>query len=105
MAGASPDATVSVPVVSRPRPGNRLLWRRVVVLVAALSAANGLMTVALSRLFAAQAPWPEPGRWIGQAGLDALLAPVVIPLMAAIVQRLSEEDRRAVELAPRRREA
>ena len=47
MAGASPDATVSVPVVSRPRPGNRLLWRRVVVLVAAATYLWVLVCLAL----------------------------------------------------------
>lgn len=77
----------------------------VVVLVAALSALNGLLTVALSRLFSVSAPLPELGRWLGQAGLDALVSPLVLPLMAAIVQGLTEDDRRAVELSPRRREA
>ena len=75
------------------------------VLVAALSAANGITTVALSRLFAAAASWPAPGRLLGQAALDAIFSPLVLPLMAAVVRALSEDDRRAVELAPRRREA
>ncbi|WP_164709814.1 signal peptidase I [Euzebya pacifica] len=47
MAGASPDATVSVPVVSRSRPDNRLLWRRVVVLVAAATYLWVLVCLAL----------------------------------------------------------
>ncbi len=77
----------------------------VLVVVAGLSIVNGLATVALSRLFGIDAPWPAFGRVVGQAGFDALFAPLVIPAMAGIVRMLSEEDRRAVELAPRRREA
>lgn len=77
----------------------------VVVLVAAVSAANGLLGAGISRLFAAEAPWPELGRWVGQAGVDALVSPLVLPAMVGIVHALSEDDRRAVELAPRRREA
>lgn len=76
-----------------------------IVLVAALSATCGLLTVGLARLFTGAAPWPELARLIGQAGLDAVFAPLLLPLMAAIAQRFSEDDRRAVQLAPRRREA
>jgi rod shape-determining protein MreD len=72
-------------------------------LVAALSAAHGLLAVALSRLFADGLAWPAPVRLLGQAGVDALAAAVLLPLLAALVQQLSDDDRRAVELAPRRR--
>jgi len=75
------------------------------VLVAALSAGHGLAAVALSRLFSGSVPWPGPERLLVQAGLDALLALLVLPLLARLVQQLSDVDRRAVKLAPRRREA
>jgi len=73
-------------------------------LVAALSAAHGLATVGLSRVFAGAASWPTPGRLLGQAATDALVAPLLLPLLAVLVAQLSDDDRRAVELAPRRRE-
>lgn len=76
----------------------------VLVLVAALSVAHALLTFALSRLFGAPAPFPGFERLIGQGVLDALCSVLVLPLMAGLVRSLSEEDRRAVELSPRRRE-
>jgi cell shape-determining protein MreD len=75
------------------------------VLVATLSVGQGLLAVALSRLFRGRAPWPGPERLLVQAGLDALLALPVLPLLARLVQALSDDDRRAVKLAPRRRTA
>lgn len=77
----------------------------VLFLVAALSASCGLLTVALARLFTGEAAWPALGRLLGQAGLDAVVAPLLLPLFAAVALRLSEDDRRAVHLGPRRREA
>lgn len=77
-------------------------------LVAALSIAHGLGTAALSRLFgglAVHVAWPSLDRLLGQAAIDALLAPLLLPLLGRLAQRLSDDDRRAVQLAPRRREA
>jgi rod shape-determining protein MreD len=75
------------------------------VLVAALSVGHGLLAVALSRLFRGSAPWPGPEPLLVQAGLDALLALLALPLLSRLVQQLSDDDRRAVKLAPRRRAA
>lgn len=74
-------------------------------LVAAISAVHGLGSVALSRFFAGAAAWPSPGRLLGQAALDAAVATLALPLLGALVGALSEDERRAVQLAPRRREA
>jgi rod shape-determining protein MreD len=79
--------------------------RPIFFLVAALSVAHGLSAVALSRLFGSWASWPGPERLLGQAGLDATLALLLLPLLARLVHRLSDDDRRAVKLVPRRREA
>ncbi|MBW2313606.1 MAG: rod shape-determining protein MreD [Deltaproteobacteria bacterium] len=74
-------------------------------LVAALSVAYGLGSVALSRLFADGVAWPAAGRLASQAAIDGLLAPLVLPFLSRVVQALTDDDRRAVPLAPRRREA
>jgi len=74
-------------------------------LVAGVSIVHGIGSVALSRFFAGAATWPSPGRLAGQAAVDALVAPLVLPLLTLVVQALGEDDRRAVPLAPRRREA
>ena len=74
-------------------------------LVAALSVAYGLGSVALSRLFADGVAWPAAGRLVSQAAIDGLVAPLVLPFLSRVVQALTDDDRRAVPLAPRRREA
>jgi len=74
-------------------------------LVAALSVAYGVGSVALSRLFADGVAWPATGRLLGQAAVDGVIAPIALPLLSRLVAALDEDDRRAVPLAPRRREA
>ena len=88
--------------------GAQLDLRRVLptaFLVAALSVAYGVGSVALSRLFADGVAWPAATRLLGQAALDGVVAPIVLPILSALVQGLTDDDRRAVPLAPRRREA
>jgi rod shape-determining protein MreD len=88
--------------------GAQLDLRRVApvaFLVAALSMAYGLGSVALSRLFADGVAWPAVGRLLGQAVLDGAVAPLILPLLSRLAAVLDDDDRRAVPLAPRRREA
>jgi rod shape-determining protein MreD len=88
--------------------GAQLDLRRTVptaFLVGALSVAYGLGSVALSRLFADGVAWPAAGRLFGQAAIDGIVAPLVLPFLSKLVQALTDDDRRAVPLAPRRREA
>lgn len=73
-------------------------------LVAALSMAYGIGSVALSRLFVDGVSWPAAGRLLGQAALDGAVAPFVLPLLSSLVAALDDDERRAVPLAPRRRE-
>lgn len=74
-------------------------------LVAALSVTLGVGSVALSRLFADGVAWPPLGRLAGQALVDGVVATLLLPLLGRLVHALSDDDRRAVTLAPRRREA
>lgn len=88
--------------------GAQLDLRRAVptaFLVAGLSVAYGLGSVALSRLFADGVAWPAAGRLLSQAAIDGVVAPLVLPFLSRLVQALTDDDRRAVPLAPRRREA
>jgi rod shape-determining protein MreD len=72
--------------------------------VAALTAAHGAGVVLLTRFFTAAHGWPEPGRLALQMAVNALVAFPLLAGVAAVVHAF-EPDRRAVELAPRRREA
>jgi len=74
-------------------------------LVAGLSLSLGVGSAALSGLFAGGVVWPAAGRLLAQAGVDGLVAPLLLPALSRLVQALRGEDRRAVLLAPRRREA
>jgi len=75
------------------------------ILVAGLSLVLGVGSAALSRLFAGGVAWPAAGRLFAQAAVDGLVAPLLLPLLSRLVQALRGDDRRAVLLAPRRREA
>jgi len=88
--------------------GSQLDLRRVApvaFLVAALSVVYGLSSVALARLFADGVVWPAAGRLFGQAAVDGVAAPLVLPLLSRMVAALDDDDRRTVPLAPRRQEA
>jgi len=88
--------------------GSQLDLRRAMpgaFLVAGLSLSLGLGSAALSRLFAGGVAWPVAGRLFAQAAADGVVAPLLLPLLSRLVQALRGEDRRAVLLAPRRREA
>ncbi len=74
-----------------------------VILTAAITAVHGIGLVSLSRFFADAASWPTAGQLGTQALVNAVVAPFVAAAIAAIAARLSDEERRAVELAPRQR--
>lgn len=73
------------------------------IFVAVVTLANGIGLVALTRFFAGQADWPTASLLAIQALVNAAVALPIGTMLSSLARSLSEDPRRPVELAMRRR--